>query len=69
MENDTGSWWLFTGLVQQLGWPWMTLVHSSYADHLQFIKNKAHSDSLKTPSKLHDKLDTSEINQIANSIT
>ena len=47
----------------------MTLVDTSYADHLQFIKNKAHSDSLKTPSKLHDKLDTSEINQIANSIT
>jgi len=47
----------------------MTLVHSSYADHLQFIKNKAHSDSLKTPSKLDNKQATTEINQIANSIT
>ena len=61
MENDTASWWLFTGLVQQLGWPWMTLVDSGYADHLQSIKNKAHSDSLKTPSKLDNKQATKEI--------
>ena len=41
----------------------MTLVHSSYADHLQFIKNKPHKDSLKVPLKLGAKLDLKEINQ------
>jgi len=34
----------------------------SYADHLQFIKNKPHKDSLKTPLKL----ETKEINQMVN---
>ena len=29
-----------------------TVVHSSYADNLQFIKNKPHKDSLKIPLKL-----------------
>ena len=38
----------------------LTLVHSSYADNLKFIKNKPHKDSLKTPLKLQ----TKEINQI-----
>ena len=28
------------------------LVYSSYVDHLQFIKNKPHKDSLKMPLKL-----------------
>ena len=46
----------------------MTLVDTSYADHLQFIKNKAHSDLLKTPYKLDNKQATKKINQIANSI-
>ena len=36
----------------------LSRVEPSYADHLQFIKNKAHSDSLKTPSKLDNKLVT-----------
>ena len=31
------------------------LVHSSYADNLQFIKNKPHKDSLKIPLKLETK--------------
>ena len=69
MENDTGSWWLFTSSVGQYGWVELSRVEPSYADHLQFIKNKAHSDSLKTPSKLDNKQATKEINQIANSIT
>ena len=42
-----------------------TLVHSSYADHLKFIKNKPHKDSLKTPLKLGNKLGKKEINQMA----
>ena len=67
MENDTGSWWLFTGLAVQLGSALFSLVHSSYADNLKFIKNKPHKDSLKTPLKLGNKLETKEINQMVNS--
>ena len=48
------------------GSPWLTLVYSSYADNLKFIKNKSHKDSLKTPLKLANKLATKEINQIVN---
>ena len=40
----------------------LTLVHSSYADNLKFIKNKPHKDSLKIPLKLV----TKEINQMVN---
>ena len=40
-----------------------TLLHTSYADNLQFIKNKSHKDSLKTLLKL----DLKEINQMVNS--
>ena len=58
MENDTGSRWLFTSSVGQYGWVELSRVEPSYADHLQFIKNKAHSDSQKTPSKLDNKLVT-----------
>ena len=50
-----------------LGSPWLSLVHSSYADHLQFIKNKPHKDSLKIPLKLANKLATKEINQMVSS--
>ena len=32
--------------------PWLTLVHSSYADNLKLIINKPHKDSLKTLLKL-----------------
>jgi len=46
--------------------PLQTLVHSSYAGHLKFIKNKSHKDSLKTPLKLETRLETFEINQIVN---
>jgi len=52
VENDTGSWRLFTWLAGHLYRPWLTLVHSSYAAHLKFIKNKPHKDSLKTSLKL-----------------
>ena len=45
----------------------MTLVHSSYADNLQFIKNKSHKDSLKTSKKLVTRLGILEINQMVNS--
>jgi len=45
----------------------LPLVHSSNADHLQFIKNKPHKDSLKTLLKLDAKLDLKEINQMVNS--
>ena len=65
MENDTGSWWLSRVLAVHLGWPWLTLVHSSYADNLKFIKNKPHKDSLKTILKLGNKLGKKEINQMA----
>ena len=65
-ENQTGSWWLFNGLAVHLGSPLLTLVHSSYADNLKFIKNQPHKDSLKTPLKLANKLATKEINQMAN---
>ena len=62
MENHTGSWWLFTGLAVHLGSALFSLVHSSDADNLKFIKNKPHKDSLKTLLKLV----TKEINQIVN---
>jgi len=52
VETYTGSWRLFTGLAVHLGSPLLTLVHSSYADNLKFIKNKPHKDSLKIPLKL-----------------
>jgi len=44
----------------------LTLVRSSYADNLKFIKNKPHKDSLKTLLKLGNKLGKKEINQISN---
>jgi len=49
------------------GSAWLTLVHSSYADNLKFIKNNSHKDSLKTPNKLETRLETFEINQMVYS--
>jgi len=31
---------------------WLSLVDTSYVGYLNFIKNKSHGDSLKTPFKL-----------------
>ena len=44
-----------------------TVVHSSYADNLQFIKNKPHKDSTKTLTKLETRLETFAINQMVYS--
>ena len=63
MENHTGSWRLFTGLAVQLCSTLFSLVHSSNADNLKFIKNKPHKDSLKVSLKLAIK----KINQMVNS--
>ena len=63
MENDTGSWWLFTALEVHPTSHYLTLLHTSYADNLKFIKNKSHRDSLKRPNKLEMKLEILEINQ------
>ena len=63
MENHTGSWRLFNVLAVHLYRPLQTLIDISYADNLQFIKNKSHKDSLKTPLKLGNKLGKKEINQ------
>ena len=52
LENHTGSWWLFTGLEWHTNPHSSTLTYTSYADNLQFIKNKPHKDSLKTLLKL-----------------
>jgi len=35
--------------------------------YLIFIKNKSHSDSLKRPNKLEEKLEDLEINKMVNS--
>jgi len=39
VENDTGSWRLFTGLEVHINPHEATLTYTSYADYLQFIKN------------------------------
>jgi len=64
VENHSGSWRLSDGLAVHLGSALFSLVHSSYADNLKFIKNKPHKDSLKIPLKLDAKLDLKEINQM-----
>ena len=63
METYTGSWRLFNGLAEQSSRVQFSLVHSSSADNLKFIKNKPHKNSLKTPLKLDTELDRFEINQ------
>ena len=45
MENYSGSWRLFTGLAEHTTSHYSTLPHTSYADYLQFIKNKSLKDS------------------------
>jgi len=45
VENDTGSWRLFTGLGGHTTSHYLTLPDTSYADHLQFIKNNSRKDS------------------------
>ena len=67
MENDTGSWRLFTGLAVHTTSHYLALLYTSYADNLQFIKNKSHKDSLKTPLKLDTGLGHFEINQMVYS--
>ena len=55
-ENASKLWKIIVEagdyLMGQRYTPWFTLVHSSYADNLKFIKNKPHKDSLKIPLKL-----------------
>ena len=61
-ENSSKLW----KIIQEAGDYLMvlrhSLVHSSYADNLNFIKNKLHKDSLKTSLKPG----TYEINQMVN---
>ena len=65
-ENASKLWKMIQEAGDYLrGWP-DTLVHSSYADNLQFIKNKPHKDSTKTLIKLETRLETFAINQISN---
>jgi len=45
VENDTGSWRLFTELAVHTTSHYITLHHTSYADNLTFIKNKLLKDS------------------------
>ena len=59
--------WFYPFVIAVSGTAWLTLVHSSYADNLKFIKNKPHKDSLKTTLKLGNKLETKEIKQMVNS--
>jgi len=66
LENNSRSWRLFNGLALHNGSHWFTLVDTSYANNLQFIKNKSHKDSLKTPNKLGTILELLEINQMVN---
>jgi hypothetical protein len=39
MEFNTGSWRLFTALEEHINPHSPTLIYTSYADNLQFIKN------------------------------
>ena len=45
------------------GTHYLTLLHTSYADNLKFIKNNSHKNSAKTPLKLDTELDRFEIKQ------
>ena len=51
-ENASKLWKLIQEAGDYLMVLRLTLVRSSYADNLKFIKNKPHKDSLKTPLKL-----------------
>ena len=63
MENDTGRRPLFTGLEEHTNLHSPTLLCTSYADYLKFIKNNSHKDSVKIPNKLDTRLDHLEIKQ------
>ena len=65
-ENASKLWKIIQEAGDYLRDQRFTLVHSSYADNLKFIKNKSHKDSLKTLLKLGNKLEFLEINQMAN---
>jgi len=62
VENDTGSWPLLTALEEHINPHSPTLLCTSYAGYLTFIKNKLHRDSLKIPNKQDIRLDHFEIN-------
>jgi len=59
-ENASKLWKMIQEAGDYLRGQRSALVHTSYADNLQFIKNKSNKDSLKTPPKLV----TKEINQM-----
>jgi len=63
-ENASKLWKIIQEAGDYLSDQRFTLVHSSYADNLKFIKNKSHKDSPKTLLKLVTRLETFEINQI-----
>ena len=66
-ENASKLWKMIQEDDDYLRYQRDTLPHTSYADNLQFIKNKSHKDSLKTHLKLCNKLELLEINQMVNS--
>ena len=49
-ENASKLWKVIREAGDYLLCQQYTIVHSSYADHLKFIKNKPHKDSLKNTS-------------------
>ena len=65
-ENASKLWKIIQDAGDYLMGKPDTLVHTSYADYLKFIKNKSHKDSLKTLLKLDTGLEHLEINQMVN---
>ena len=55
-ENSRKLWKIIQEAGDYLRGQRSALVHTSYADNLQFIKNKSHKDSLKTLLKLETNL-------------
>ena len=51
METNSGSWPLSRALEEHINPHSPTLLYTSYADNLKFIKNNSHKDSLKTLKK------------------
>ena len=45
MKNNTGSWWLFTGLAVQPYPHYPTIFYSTYADIKKLAWNKSLKDS------------------------
>ena len=62
-ENASKLWKIIQEAGDYLRHQKNTLPYTSYADNLQFIKNKSHKDSLKVSLKF----DLNEINQIVHS--